>query len=141
MNYKLIEDKNGTIVDKKGERYKMSKLGDKDFELYINGIVKDSKNNIEKYLFSENERLNSIIDDQYDKLDAQDKIINTQALEIARLKEVDRKLLERIDNAIEYINKRLLEVANEELQWVEMKVDEYNKEYYNLLSKLGGKDE
>ena len=31
--------------------------------LYVNGIVKDSKNNMEKYLFSENERLNAIIDE------------------------------------------------------------------------------
>ena len=31
--------------------------------LYVNGIVKDSKNNMEKYLFSENERLNTIIDE------------------------------------------------------------------------------
>ena len=29
LKYKVIPDKNGTIVDKKGERYKMSKLGDK----------------------------------------------------------------------------------------------------------------
>ena len=49
--------------------------------------------------------------------------------------------LKREIKSIEYINKRLLEVADEELQWVEMKVDEYNKEYYKLLFILGGKDE
>ena len=37
--------------------------------LYVNCIVKDSKNNIEKYLFSENERLNAIIDELEDKID------------------------------------------------------------------------
>ena len=31
--------------------------------IYVTGIVKDSKNNMEKYLFSENERLNAIIDE------------------------------------------------------------------------------
>ena len=116
MNYKLIEDKNGTIVDKKGERYKMSKLGDKDFELYINGIVKDSKNNIEKYLFSENERLNSIIDDQYDKLDAQDKIINTQALEIARLKEIIYKARKMIFDNYGVLDKYEIELLDDVLK-------------------------
>lgn len=47
----------------------MSKLGDKDFEKYIHFIVKDSKNNMEKYLFTENERLNAIIDELEDKID------------------------------------------------------------------------
>lgn len=30
--------------------------------IFVNGIVKDSKNNMEKYLFNENERLNVKID-------------------------------------------------------------------------------
>lgn len=53
------------------------------------------------------------ISELYNKLDAQDKIINEQALEIARLKEINngikevgRKLLERLDIAIEYIKER-----------------------------------
>lgn len=34
--------------------------------IYVTGIVKDSKKNMEKYLFSENERLNAIIDELED---------------------------------------------------------------------------
>lgn len=44
--------------------------------------------------------LNNQINELHNKLDAQDKIINTQALEIARLKEDKRK-------AIEYIKENL----------------------------------
>lgn len=72
--------------------------------------------------------MNKIIEELYDKIDAQDKIINTQALEIARLKskceilEENNKLLiqqkqqmyedldiayDKIDKAIEY-NKNIL---------------------------------
>lgn len=41
-------------------------------DLYVHGIVKDydeSINSINKYLFSENERLNAIIDDLEEKID------------------------------------------------------------------------
>lgn len=36
--------------------------------------------------------MNKQIEELYNKLDAQDKIINTQALEIARLKKIARKM-------------------------------------------------
>ena len=45
----------------------------------------------------------------------------------------------KIEKSIEYIKQRKLEVA-EELQWVEMKVEEYNTEYNKLLEILGDKD-
>lgn len=43
--------------------------------------------------------MNKQIEELYNKLDAQDKIINEQVLEIARLKE-------KIDKAREYLKKR-----------------------------------
>lgn len=50
------------------------------------------------------------------------------------------KLKIKINKAIEYIKQRKLEVAEEELQWVEMKVEEYNTEYNKLLEILGDKE-
>lgn len=40
----------------------------KNKKIYVHGIVKDYECNLEKYLFSENERLNAIIDDLEDKI-------------------------------------------------------------------------
>lgn len=45
---------------------------------------------------------------------------------------------QKIDKAIDIVNKRLNEVEKEDLQWVEMNVEEYNKEYKILLEILGG---
>ena len=48
-------------------------------EIYVKGIVQDydkSINNINKYLFSENERLNAIIDDLEYKIDKAIEEIN-----------------------------------------------------------------
>lgn len=88
MNYKLIEDKNGTIVLNE-KRYKMSKLE------YTKDDLIDIQNDYDLL---------------YKKLDYYNKIINTQALEIARLKErieinINAFLYQskRIDKAIEYI--------------------------------------
>ncbi|MBO7712835.1 MAG: hypothetical protein J6S85_04645 [Methanobrevibacter sp.] len=64
--------------------------------IYVTGIVKDSKNNIEKYLFSENERLNAIIDDLEEKRKYDLCFIN-------HLKEDKKQLQQRIDKAIKYI--------------------------------------
>lgn len=104
MKYKLIEDKNGTIVLGNGKRYSMSRLE------YTKDDLIDIQNDY---------------DILYKKLYAQDKIINSQALEIARLKgkseilEENNKLLiqqkqqmyedldiayDKIDKAIEEIN-------------------------------------
>lgn len=45
--------------------------------IYVTGIVKDSKNNMEKYLFSENERLNAIIDELEERIDKTIDFIDT----------------------------------------------------------------
>lgn len=49
-------------------------------EIYVKGIVQDydkNINSINKYLFSENERLNAIIDDLEDKIDKAIEYIKT----------------------------------------------------------------
>lgn len=50
-------------------------------ELYVHGIVQDynkSINSLNKYLFSENERLNAIIDDLQEKIDKAIEYIEEQ---------------------------------------------------------------
>lgn len=90
MNYKLIEDKNGTIIDKKGERYKMSKLE------YTKDDLIDLQNDYDLL---------------YNKLDHYNKIINSQALEIARLKEENGHLKDLYKKTCEH----LFNIGNDEL--------------------------
>ena len=74
---------------------------------------------------------NDLINELYKKLDAQDKIINTQALEIAKLKEEKQQ-------AIEYINKRMV---HEGEYWIRKAYHFRNTEYgKDLLEILGGKE-
>lgn len=88
-------------------------------EIYVTGIVKDSKCNLEKYLFSENERLNAIIDE----LEEENKHLNIQ-LDQA-LKDYE-ELLIKIDKVIEFITewekytkeKRPLEVSMLDLLYI-----------------------
>lgn len=61
--------------------------------LYVTGIVKDSKNNMEKYLFGENERLNAIIDELEEINEKQLTEIFMLNLKIKQIKE----LLEEFD--------------------------------------------
>ena len=70
---------------------------------------------------------NKLIEELYKTIEAKDKIIDNQALEIARLKEQQHALLEahkiqeelledkenKIDKAIEYINKITIELLEE----------------------------
>ena len=72
-------------------------------------------------------------------------MINWKSIEF--LEEYNEELLTenlllhlKIEKAIEYIKQRKLEVDEEELQWVEMKVEEYNTEYNKLLEILGDKE-
>ena len=132
MNYKLIKDKNGTIVDKKGERYKMSKLE------YTKDDLIDLQNDYDLL---------------YNKLDHYNKIINEQALEIARLKEENKhlnlqldqalkdyeELQQRIDKAIEYIKEYGRDKQLEE----DYLMNRYNLALYNitLLEILEGDKE
>ena len=81
MKYKLIGDKNGTIVDKKGERYKMSKLE------YTKDDLIDLQNDYDLL---------------YNKLDHYNKIINEQALEIARLKGIMKEATRVLNSAIDH---------------------------------------
>lgn len=48
----------------------------KNKEIYVHGLVKDYKCNLEKYLFGEVENLNAIIDDLEEKIDNAIKEIN-----------------------------------------------------------------
>ena len=102
--------------------------------------------------------MNKIISELYDKIDAQDKIINTQTLEIARLKalikeykyelglnefehttiidtsykEDYKKYKERIDKAIEYITSNLIQN--------DITIQDYEKKIKELLEILGDKE-
>ena len=91
MKYKLIEDKNGTIVLGNGKRYSMSKLE------YTKDDLIDIQNDY---------------DILYKKLYAQDKIINNQALEIARLKET----LKGTTHCFDEVEHRELQQAKDKLQ-------------------------
>ena len=74
---------------------------------------------------------NDLINELHNKLDAQDKIINTQALEIAKLKEEKQQ-------AIEYINKRMV---HEGEYWIRKAYHFRNTEYgKDLLEILGEKE-
>ena len=73
-------------------------------------------------------------------------MINWKSIEF--LEEYNEELLTenlllhlKIEKAIDYIKQRKLEVAEEDLQWVEMKVEEYNTEYNKLLQILGEKQD
>ena len=66
--------------------------------------------------------MNKIISELYDKIDAQDKIINEQALEIAKLKEEKAKAIEYIKENDLYVyipdndlNMDYEELANDKL--------------------------
>lgn len=76
---------------------------------------------------------NNLINNLYYKLDAQDKIINTQALEIARLKEDKKK-------AIEYIKKH--SNCSGYFEDGKMIIDNIESIYggYELLEILGEKE-
>ena len=74
-------------------------------EIYVHGIVKDYENNIEKYLFSENERLNSIID-QYEEI-IDDAIDFCQRYHSLNLEDFDTyKLLEKLLEILEGENEK-----------------------------------
>lgn len=86
-------------------------------ELYVKGIVQDydkSINSINKYLFSENERLNTIIDELEEKR-------KYDLCFISHLKKDKKQLQQRIDKAIEYIKNSIdntgwLEIGNEDVK-------------------------
>ena len=63
--------------------------------------------------------MNKEIEMLYTKLDAQDKIINTQALEIARLKEDKKKAIEWVKKNQYYFPKpiELLEILGDK-EWI-----------------------
>ena len=65
-------------------------------DLYVHGIVKDydkSINSINKYLFTENERLNAIIDDYEERIDKVNKILYDDNLcHIEKLQEIHKIL-------------------------------------------------
>ena len=53
----------------------------KNNKIYVHGIVKDYECNLEKYLFSENERLNVIIDELEERIDKAIKYIKSYCAE------------------------------------------------------------
>lgn len=88
-----------------------------------------------KDLERENKKLKQMIQRDRDEVLKEMKSINNQYLTELFIQQ------NKINRAIEYIKERLIEVANEELQWVEMGVGDYNKEYKILLEILEGKNE
>ena len=95
-------------------------------ELYVHGIVKDydkSINSINKYLFSENERLNAIIDDYKERIDKAIDFIK----EYGRDKQLEEDYLMSRYNLANY-NITLLEIlGGEDICHVEEKVKEEDK--------------
>lgn len=99
--------------------------------IYVNGIVKDSKNNVEKYLFSENERLNAIIDELEEKR-------KYDLCFISHLKKDKKQLIERIDKAIEYIENLPVMFYPDDFYEENHKEIEWNRK--ELLEILGDKE-
>ena len=71
--------------------------------IYVTDIVKDSKNNMEKYLFSENERLNAIIDELEDKIIELETKNDVLKSEISDLKADKKYYKENCERALNYI--------------------------------------
>lgn len=88
--------------------------------------------------------MNKIIEELYDKIDAQDKIINEQVLEIARLKEEKAKVIEYIKNKLSSLNMnksaimRIVEPSN---GYLLADVNYEIQKWERLLEILEAKDE
>lgn len=87
--------------------------------------------------------MNKIISELYDKIDAQNKIINEQALEIARLKEEKAKAIEYIKDKLSSLNMnksaimRIVEPSNGHLL---ADVNYEIQKWERLLEILGDKE-